>query len=56
MQEAGIVRQTLGINTSIVVRFEQFLFEFFFVLETSQTVHGLKVKQKLKMYVVRCQC
>ena len=36
--------KTNRINTSIVVRFEQFLFEFFFVLETSQTVHGLKVK------------
>ena len=29
--------------TGIVIRFEQFLFEFVFVLETSQTIHGLKV-------------
>ena len=31
------------ISTGIVIRFEQFLFEFVFVLETSQTIHGLKV-------------
>ena len=29
--------------TGIVIRFEQFLFEFLFVLETSQTIHRLKV-------------
>ena len=30
-------------DTCVVIGFEQFLFEFFFVLETSQTVHGLEV-------------
>ena len=49
----GIVSKTFRINTSIVVRFEQFLFEFFFVLETSQTVHGLKVK-KIRISLEKC--
>ena len=43
MEDGRIVSKTWRINTSIVVRFEQFLFEFVFVLETSQTIHGLKV-------------
>ena len=42
------------IFTGIVIRFEQFLFEFVFVLETSQTIHGLKVdKINLRPDLVR---
>ena len=42
--------KTFRIHTSIVVRFEQFLFEFFFVLETSQTVHGLQVDNSVRVF------
>ena len=38
----SFIQMNITWNTSIVFRFEQILFEFVLVLETAQTVHGLK--------------
>ena len=43
------------LGTCVVIRFEQFVFEFLFVLETSQTIHSLKV-DKIKLIVLKWNC
>ena len=43
LNQISTINHLLFFITCVVIRFEQFVFEFLFVLETSQTIHSLKV-------------